>query len=246
MKCASRGFTLLELLLALALGALVLAGLLLLVQSTLQAVRAQQALGGLQAAARFAVAELTMATAPSGFRESPWDGVILQPLSGSADAVAAHSDRLVVHRRSRRNCMDNDNPVRDAQGAPAAWLLRSDYTVRDGWRLVETCHYGPGPGPGTRQLNAATLVEGVEAFQVLFAEDRDGDNAADAWVRAGAWSDERAVIGVRLALLVASEMPVRARDEGPLQLLDEVMRPAGDGRLRAVVTATVPLRGRLQ
>ncbi len=241
----ARGFTLLELMLALALGALVLAGLLLLIQSTLQSIRAQQALAGVQATVRFAMRELGSEIEGAGYIDSPWSEGSPDALSGSVDAATVHGDRLVLRRWSRRNCLGNDNPVRDATGAPTTWLRQSDFSLRDGWRLVKTCHYGPGPGPGTRQLNAATLVEGVEAFQVQFAEDRDGDGLAEHWVEAGNWADEGQVLGARIALLVASAAPVQARAVATFDLLGHRVRPADDGRLRLQALVTIPVRGRL-
>ena len=47
------------------------------------------------------------------------------------------------------------------------------------------------------------LVPGVESFQCLFGLDSDGDGNVDQWVRAGQWPDEKQVIGIRAALLLA-------------------------------------------
>jgi len=240
----NRGFTLLELMLALALGALVLAGLLRLTQATTAATRAQQALAGLQAAARFAESELRAEIAAAGFVPEPWTAPAPAAVDGSLDGASPAGDRLVLRRRSRINCLGNANPVRDGDGSPAAWLRESIFALRDGWRLVKTCRYGPPAGPGVRQLNAATLVEGVEAFQLLFAEDDDGDGRRERWVPAGAWSDEGQVIGVRLGLLLASPGPVGARPRGGVDVLDHRHAAPDDGRLRLVLESTVPLRGR--
>ncbi len=241
----ANGFTLLELLVAMALGALVLAGLLKTAQATSRATAVQRALVGLQAAARFAEEEITVQAEGAGFRPDPWTTPPLSVIDDSVDGAAGASDRLVLRRWSRRNCLGNDNPVPGPDGLPSFYLRESEFTLRENWRLVETCRYGPGDVSGTRQLNAATLVEGVENFQVQFAEDTDGDRVTDRWVKAGHWTDERHVIGVRFALLLAPQDPVGARARGTVRLLDETMTPAEDGRIRLVVQGTVPMRGRL-
>lgn len=245
MMARVRGFTLPELLLAMALGAVILAGLVTVVSAVLQTVRAQQALAGVAAVARFATSDIGAAVAGAGFGETPWSSPGPPALDGSIDALSVASDQLVLRRRARTNCLGNDNPAPDATGAPAAWLREEVFSVRDGWRLVKTCHYGPGPGAGTRQLNAATLVEGVEAFQARFGEDRNDDGAIDRWVDAGAWSDETRVLGVRVALLIASPESVRSRPIGRVRLLGQTLSPPDDGRVRLVVEETLPIRGRL-
>ncbi len=238
------GFTLLELLLALTLGALVLAALIALVQGVTLSTRQQQSLADLQASARLALGELAAEVEGAGFTHTPWAAPAPAAVAGSTNGVADASDRLVLQRLTPINCVAATNEVSDSSGAPAHWLRRSEYEVRDGSRLVKTCHYGPVGGPATRQLNAATLVEGVEALQFLFGEDRNDDGTVDAWVPAGAWSDERKVRGLRAGLLLAGSRPVGAAALGPLPLLDRVETPADDGRPRLALVATLPIRGR--
>lgn len=245
MKARQAGFTLLELGIALGLGATVLASLLLVAQAMSLSLRQQAALTGLQERAGFALATLRRAVESAGFAATPWTAADRIPaVDGSAAVVTAGGDRLTVRRWSRRNCLGNDNPVPDAAGAPASWLMIGTYEVRPPRGLVHTCHYGPGPGPGVRQLNAATLVEGVEALVLTFGEDRDGDRRVDAWVPAGGWSDERRVIGLRIGLLVAGPA-AQAPATGTLGLLGHTLAPPADGRPRRAVIATVPIRSRL-
>lgn len=244
MNRTLRGFTLLELLLALALGGFVLAGLLLLTQALTQSVRQQQAVAGLQSTARLALDALAWEIENAAASDSPWSSADSAAVADSAARITADSDRLVLQRRSPRNCVGNDNPVRRPDGQPAFWLLRSEFEVRDGTRLVRTCYYGPGPGPGTRQLNAATLVEGVERLRLQFGEDRDRDGRVDGWVRAGSWRSETDVLGVRIGLIVGAPQAVGATSHDPLELLGETIDPPDDGRPRMALVQTVPIRSR--
>mgnify|MGYP001817773777 CR=1 FL=1 len=244
MTRASRGFTLLELMLALGLGAMVLAGLLLLTQALTQSIRQQQAVAGLQSTARLALDTLAGEIESAGANDAPWSSPVNIAVAGSVARLSDATDRLVLQRHSPRNCVGNDNPIRRPDGQPAFWLLRSEFEVRDRTRLVRTCYYGPAPGPGTRQLNAATLVEGVELLQLRFGEDRDGDGRVDSWVRAGHWTAEADVLGVRIGLLLAARQPVGAAPLAPVNLLGEAIHPPADGRPRLALVRTVPIRSR--
>jgi hypothetical protein len=243
------GFTLLELTLALGIGAVMLAGMVMLAEAFTRSLRQQAALSGLQERLGFAVGELRRGAESAGFSPRPWEtGSEPSAVSGSVAMATPGGDRLTVRRWSRRNCLGNHNPTVDPDGQPAFGLLVSTYEVREDRGLVRTCHFGPGPGPGVRQLNAASLVEGIEALVLRFGEDRDGDGLVDRWVSPGAWADEARVIGVRIGLLAAGPGdPGLASGEPtpPFRVLGRSLHPARDGRPRRAVTVTVPLRSRL-
>lgn len=244
MKSRERGFSLMELMLALVLGAGVLTGLLMLTQALTLLVRQQAALADVQSTARLAMDTLAFEVQGAAASDAPWIAGINAAVAGSLPRSTGESDRLVLQRRSPRNCVGNDNPVRNPDGQPAFWLLRSEFEVRDRSRLVRTCFFGPGPGPGTRQLNAATLVEGVEALRLRFGEDRDGDGHVDSWVRAGGWATETDVLGVRIGLIVGAGQSVGAYPRSPYTLLGETIEPPDDGRPRLALVQTIPIRSR--
>jgi type IV pilus assembly protein PilW len=107
---------------------------------------------------------------------------------------------------------------------------------------------GTGPSLWRRvgQEPAQELAEGVENLQVLYGQDNDANQVADLWVTAGNVTDWRNVVVLRVALLVAGVRD-RASEEDPrtFTVLDEVLGPFGDGRLRRALTFTVALRNRL-
>lgn len=245
VNARQEGFTLLELTIALGLGATLLAGMLLVAESSTLSLRQQASLTELQERAGFALGTLSEAVESAGYSPVPWTTPTRDAaVDGSAAIEAPGGDRLTVRRWSRRNCLGNDNPVRGADGEPAPWFRVSAYEVRPARGLVTTCHYGPGPGAGVRQLNAATLVEGVEALVLRVGEDRDGDGRVDAWLPAGGWTDERRVIGLRIGMLIAGPA-AQAPAARPLRLLGRTLTPPADGRPRRAMTTTVPIRGRL-
>jgi prepilin-type N-terminal cleavage/methylation domain-containing protein len=243
MRRGVHGFTVLEVMLALALSAVVLSALLVIVQGVTATLRQAQALDVLSSTARHVQAELTAVAAIGGAQADPVTGASLPAVEDSRSGPAG--DVLSLQAMTPRNCFDNHNPVRGVDGEPAWWLQRNVYEVRDGWRLVRSCFYGPVDGGAIRQLNAATLVEGVETLRLRFGIDTDSDRRLDRWVPANGWSQEKAVIGVRVGLVLATEHPVDADNVQGLSLFGQAQLPRDDGRARIAPTMTLPIRGRL-
>lgn len=231
---------------AMAIGAFMVTGMLTVVQASASSFRLQQGLGQVQENARFAAMTMAAAIRSAGFQPQPWAGAGPTPAiaAGTADSLSARGDRLVLRRWSDRNCQDQPNPVKDSDGRAVFYLLEIQFQVSASNNLAVTCRYGPGPGQLTTQVNNLGLVEQVEMLQLQFAEDSDGDGAANRWVRAGQWQDESGIMGVRLGLLLASPMPLDARQHHDYQVLDQWVTAPADGRLRRVMLATVPIHGR--
>jgi prepilin-type N-terminal cleavage/methylation domain-containing protein len=241
MNHRARGFTLLELMLAMALGAVVLTGALQLALAVNRALAVQQGIGELQSQARYAEALISGSAAGAGYAPRPWADPQPAPTAGSRNGL--QHDVLVLRQWSQTNCLANPNPVLDASGAPEFYLRVSEWRLGNDQRLLETCHYGPGGTPGTRQLNASTRVEGVEAFQALFAEDLDGDGRTDRWVRAEEWADPNRVLGLRFALLMVSSTSLGADRVPAVDVLDQRVTPPDDGRARLLIERTVAFTG---
>jgi type IV pilus assembly protein PilW len=107
---------------------------------------------------------------------------------------------------------------------------------------------GTGPALWRRDGNddPVELAAGVENLQVLYGEDTDGNRTPDVFVTADAVADWRRVVSIQVALLVAGVQGNVAEDDPrQFQLLDEVVGPFDDGRLRRIVSFTVALRNRL-
>ena len=98
---------------------------------------------------------------------------------------------------------------------------------------------------------AVELVEGVEMMQVRYGEDTNNDGTVDAYVDAGNVGDWGNVRSVRIGLLLRT---VAEMGRGPFdnQTYDvsgdgnDDFGPAGDRRLRLVMSGTVGLRNRLR
>ena len=83
----------------------------------------------------------------------------------------------------------------------------------------------------------------VESFQVLYADDLEIDGQVDAWVKAGEWSDEGRILGVRIALLLSGSDPVVEPLSRTFELLDSERTTAADGKLHRKLEFTISIRG---
>lgn len=243
-----RGFSLLELMLGVCLSTILLSGIVQLVSGSVSAYRLQLSLGQMEDSGRYARDVLLSHISQSGFQPRPWLNPSGFPAltAGSVDGGATAPDQLGLQRWSRQNCYGNANPVTDADGQPAFYLLRARFSVNAASNLAIRCQYGPDASSLQTQMNNFGLIEDVESMQVLYAEDRDGDGIADGWVKAGTWLQENDVKAIKLALLMSTPQAFDRATSTELTLLDQSMTTPADGHLRSVWTLTAAIRGRLR
>ncbi|MEJ2385683.1 MAG: PilW family protein [Xanthomonadales bacterium] len=248
-ECSTRGasgMTLLELLVAVSITAILLLGLVRFATAAGLARQLQDSQSQLQDQARVAFRMLADAIAEAGFDPAPWrsthslDGAF----TGSADAVTTRGDRLVVRTWSDRNCFDNLNPVTGVAGRPAFFLRESAFDLSAAGQLTRSCRYGPTAGELTTQVRRQGKVPGIDSFQLLFGIDGDGDGNADRWVHAGEWDDPGAVLGVRVGLLLRGAEPVVEPVARGHAILDQRLTAPADGHLRLPLEFTAAVRGR--
>jgi type II secretory pathway component PulJ len=240
-----RGFSIMELLIAMFLSSLLVSGVTVLTSSSVSAYRQQLAQGQMEESARFARETLASHIAQAGFHPQPWQGSLPALTAESLNGTALTGDELGLQFWSARNCYGNENPVKGPDGRPQFYLLQSRFRVNADSNLSMTCRYGPDASNLTTQVNNFGVAAGVETMQALYAEDRNGDGVADGWVRAGNWAEEGRVLAIRVALLLASPRVSNNMAPRPFTLLDETFAVPADGRLRRAITLTSAIRGRL-
>ena len=243
-----RGFSLMEVMIGVFLSTLLLSGVVGLMGGSVSAYRLQLSLGQLEESGRYARDVLVSHIGQAGFQPEAW----LNP-SGfpaltqeSIDGGPLAPDQLGVQRWSRRNCYGNANPVTDAGGQPAWYLLQARFGVNGSNNLAMTCRYGPDAAQLQTQVNNFGLIEDVESMQVLYAEDRDGDDIADGWVPARSWLQESNVRAIRVALLLSTRQAFDQAVSTEITLLDQTITTPADGHLRIVSSSTAAIRGRLR
>ena len=243
----NRGFTLMELMLGVLLSSLLMSGVVQLVVGSVSAYRLQLSLGQVEESARFVRDVLISHITQAGYRSTPWlDTSALSAVTNeSLNRELRRGDQLGLQRWSDRNCYGDENSVTNDEGQARFYLLQSRFHINSSNNLAITCRYGPDASSLTTQINNYGLIENVESMQVLYSEDRDGDNIADSWVTAQMWQQESAVRSIKIALLHSSQHPFKLAASEEISLLDTSISTPADGHLRRVSLFTSAIRGRL-
>lgn len=243
---AQGGLTLVELLVAMAISAALLLGLVKMVTASGSAARLQDNQALLLDRDRYASRILGDAIASAGFSPLPWQSGLDRRAvaAGTVDQLTGRSDRLVVQTWSDRNCFDNLNPVRGGDGRALFYLRVSAFDLNGSKYLTRSCRYGPAPDAMVLQVRRQGLLAGVESFQAMYGLDTDGDNNVDRWVRAGGWLDESRIRAVRIGLLLAGPDSVGEKFRRDYRVLDTVRTAPPDGRLRRQSDLTFSIRSR--
>lgn len=243
---AYSGMTLVELLVAAAVAAVLVLGLVTMASATSAASLLQRNQAQVQDNVRFAVALVARAVRQAGYSPEPWNEDYRREAitAESVDGGSSESDRLAVRTWSDRNCFDNRNPDLDADGQPLFYLRESVFDLTGAGNLAHRCRYGPSPADLITQISRQGVVPGIESFQVLYGEDADRDGDVERWVKAGEWSNPLDVLGIRVGLLGTSEDAVLEPDSRDYDVLDETVSRPPDGRLRRVFEFAVAMRGR--
>jgi hypothetical protein len=233
--------SLLELLVAMALSSLLTLTLVNMAIAARNGFRLQEGLAELQENSRYFGDLLSSTLAESGYHPKPWlhDETPIGLLPAAGDSSTEHSDRLLTRSWSERNCFGTPNPQTDSSGRPDFYLKESLLELSNG-SLAHTCRFGPDEKSLTTQVNRQGAIPQVEAFHVLYATDTDSDGDADQWLKAGEWQFADQVIAIRLALLSSSRESLAERKQQTFKVLDEEFSAPADGRLRRVITYTLP------
>lgn len=243
-----RGFTLMEVMIGVALSTILMAGIVQLLSGSVSAYRLQLGQSQLEESARYARDVLITHISQAGFQPEPWKNLSgFQAVTGdSLEGGSTAMDQLGLQRWSRNNCYGNENPVTDIDGQPAFYLLQVRFKVNSTNNLAITCRYGPDVAGLKTQMNNFGLVEDVESMQVLYAEDRNGDGIAATWVNAQTWLEESNIRAVKVALLLSTKHAFGQAVSRQVTLLDESITTPADGHLRRIKSLTTAIRGRLR
>lgn len=223
------GFTIVEIMLAITLSMVLIAGVIQIYVSSKESFRVQDELARLQENQRIAIEFLQRDISQAGFVPYP-NGPIPGADITVVDGGGTNSDSVTIQYTSPTDCL--------GAAAPGGIAINT-YTVN----------------PVTQQLmclgngNAVPqpIADGIENMQILF-----GDNAiigndpltgpsADRYVNP-ATAGVTAVVSVRVSLLVRSQGPIRkqATVQNFILLDNNVAR--NDRIKRQVITTTVPFR----
>lgn len=231
-----RGFTLVEIMVAITIGLLMLTGILQISSASKESARLQRNMGFVQENIRTAIQLLGNDIRRAGYYQddNPSARILTAPTpfitDTTADGGGENNDEITVTYESNTDCLGQATPTVDGNR-----FTVNRYYISDE-RLMCEGNGGTGGEP---------LVEGIESMQILYGENTEGDpRSANRYVKPEQ-ADLNEVVSVRIALRFHSREGVRGQiDDNQYALLDAEPTdpPDSDRRLRREITTTISLR----
>lgn len=242
-KSCQRGFTLVELMVALLIGVFLTGGVLALFAGTKQSYRINEGVSRVQESGRFAIEYLSRDLRQAGFMElgatlpssfvMGWNGASSAPTGATAAGVAAYT------------------PQTDAFSLSYIQPLNSAVTHTIVYYIAPGQSGAPGLFRKEDSSASQELLEGVYDMQIRYGLDTTtpADGQLDSYADASGVTDWTRVVAVRLDLLLGSSESnlVDAPMSLPYALNGGTFFTAasGDRRLYQMFSTTVALRNRL-
>jgi type IV pilus assembly protein PilW len=229
------GLSLVELLVAMAVGLLLTAGVLTIFVNSRQTYRVQDNLSRLQENGRFALTLVGNALRMTGFKTDPaTPNTSVFPTGAiSGTETTGSPDSITVSFQGA-----SDGTTRDCLGnpVPASGTVGTQFSiVANNLRCTSTTSATPQP-----------LIENVEDMQITYGIDSDGSRSPNYFVPAGsvAISDWSKVVSLHISLLLRTQEDNLTTTQQTYQY-NGATTTAADGRLREVVSTTIALRNLL-
>ena len=221
MKPQQRGFTLVELMVAMVIGLILTLAALQLFLTNQRTFALQQALAELhedgQMVTRYMAADIRQAGRGSAGAIPP---VVV------ADSSNGANDVLSIHYWGTATCA-GDEYAGETE-------IQNTYSVSNG---VLQCR-------SERTNTTVDLVSGVESFQVLYGLDTNGDGALGVteFVTAADLDADSIIVAIRFALLLSNDRFTQADDASQTHWVLDQSFDSNDNNLRRIYGATVQLR----
>jgi len=229
---AQHGFSLIELMIAMLLGMILLGGVFQVFVATKNGQRLQNSMAEVQENGRYAIHFLRENILMAGFSSiSPIDA--FDPTTISDNNL---NDQITIRFQSTTDCLGS--PLLPAENGIAINRLFVDAET-----LSLRCD-----GNGGNDEPALSMVEGIEAMQILYGTDDDEDNVANRYLTAtevttaDAWDN---IVSVRIALLARSLNTAGVAENRSYSLLDAPGIDRNDALAHRVFTTTIPIRNRI-
>ncbi len=252
---STKGFTLVEMMVALALGSLLAIVVAQLFANTRESNRATEDSARIQESMRYGAAVIGRTVRVAGYKSDPRaDSATVFPAAARAldgtNGAGTASDTLIVRFQGAGPTTGTaDSTILDCLGAAVAPDFAGTTKSYNGFSIAAGadgrnalfCSTDPLVSPGTE------LVPGVEAMQVIFGEDTTtapGDGTADRFVPVGSVTNLDNVVAVRVYLLLSGKEGVRLDTAAANYTLAGVAYSFTDNKIRRVVTQTIVLRNR--
>jgi len=233
-----QGYSLIELMIAITISLILMAGVGQIFLSTKTSYNLQNGLGRLQENARFALEILSQNIGQAGFTTN-LDGIdnfdnanikeneTANATLGFTTASNTASDVIAINYTSATDCLGN---------ATGGGGVATDRYYLNGSTLM--CL---GNGSGT----PGALADGIDNMQILYGEDTDNDDVVNIFVNADNVTSWPNIKNVRIALLASTvdQMGTANQDTNTHVLLNTpVIGPLNDNMLRRVFSTTITIR----
>ena len=215
-----RGFTIIELMVTLAISSVLILGATTFLASADRSNRLQTALSGLNVSGRFGLEQLARDLRMSGYRDSNWTfGALGNAISASNGLAADGGDSITVAYEGARDCN---------------FALAPGGIVINAYQVVN----------GSLECNGLPFTGGVQEMQVYLGEDTDNNAVANRWLAPDTPGlDMTRIVSVRIHLLVVTN--ANAISSGPqAYYFNNTQHQAAvdDGQIRREYSTTIALR----
>jgi len=235
------GLSLVELMLAMAVGLLLMTFVVQAFVANKATNRFNEGLSEIQESGRYGINLLRNEIRMSAYRLDPTNPPLVNPLLGVDNNGPNNSDSLTIRYQGRPAIGAVAADVDCTGGVPALGIIVNTFNLQsdanNNNRLALFCNDGGG--------NNVAILPGVEDLQFEYGVDLTNDGAANAYLTAGEVVNMNQVVSIRVAMLLATEDNVGSSTEGRnYRLLDpnQLAGPFNDQRLRRVFSLTVVIR----
>ena len=218
------GLSLVELMIGMVLGLIVVSAVFNTYLGSTRSARFTTGLQQIQENGRYGITTMQRAIRLAGYTPD-------RDIDAPIDVVNSDETKIVIHLKDTHNC--NGSPTTTVGG-----LAVNTYAHDDVNKTITCTGNVAGDSP-------MVVVEGIDSMRFLWGIDEDGDDTPERYIPYSAAIDPADVVAMRVAILVASDEPIRSRatEETYVLLYDEVDFPKSK-IARNVFTTTVKLRNK--
>lgn len=240
-----RGFSLVELMVAVLISSIVVIGIIQIFVSNRETSRVQTNLSRLQENSRFALEHISRVLRLAGYQGENVNEWVLGPLSpgngGVVPIVGTNNDTNGSDTITAIYMGSADGFTRDCQ----ANVVAAANTVANRFSLNASNQIQCATSINGAAFGAEVpLVDDVESMHALYGVDTDSDGSANQYLPADGVTNFNNVVSVRIGLLLQTEADSLAplADSNNYIILDQTVTAPGDRRLRRVLVTTIKLR----
>lgn len=237
---SQKGFTLVELMVAMLLGLIISGAALQLFLTNQRTFALQQAQSELEEDGHMIIRYITADLRNAGMGDGTIGTVSPLDLNSTENGTGGGNDTITIEYLSQWDYCQGADLTSGGSNLEGEWS-KITYSVSDETLFCTSVQSASGTGGDTAMLT------GVESFQILYGVDReaDGELAITEYITGSELESEDVVVAIRLGLVLRSDndnLPVPA-GTNTFQVLDESYTPAAaDRALRRAFDTTVHIR----